>query len=131
MNWEKLMEGYSKKTLQAFVVSMNMDYPDTEFLIRNFESNNPDNFIGIADRKLDGMIQKARSTQDRLLRSALYTEIVSYLEDLAVTVNLFHPRAHNWVSKCVKGFSPSILADYYIDYRNIELDSSCVPGESI
>ncbi|MGE3974775.1 MAG: ABC transporter substrate-binding protein [Bdellovibrionales bacterium] len=126
MGWDKLMAGYDRKTHQAFVVSMNMDYPDTEFLIRNFESNNPDNFSGLSDARLDGWIREARSTQDRLRRGEIYKNIVTRLNDLAVTVNLFHPRAHNWVSHCVKDFVPNILADYYIDYRKIELDVNCI-----
>lgn len=125
MSWEKLMEGYDKKTLPAFLVSMNMDYPDTEFLIRNFESGNPDNFSGISDGKLDTLIREARATQDRIARTNLYQTIARRLEDLAVAVNLFHPRSHNWISPCVENFVPSILADYYIDYRAVEVDGSC------
>jgi ABC-type transport system substrate-binding protein len=104
---------------------MNMDYPDSEFLIRNFESKNPDNFSGISDPALDRLIADARKTNDRLVRAELYKRVVRKLEELAVTVNLFHPRAHNWVSPCVKGFEPNILADYYIDYRKIGLDREC------
>jgi ABC-type transport system substrate-binding protein len=126
MSWDKIMEGYDKKTLQGFVLSMNMDYPDTEFLVRNFESKNPDNFSGLADSKIEVLIRKARETQDRLARTALYEKIVQRLEELAVTVNLFHPRAHNWVHSCVKNFEPNILADYYIDYRKVEIDSACL-----
>jgi ABC-type transport system substrate-binding protein len=126
MAWDKLMEGYDKKTLQAFLVSMNMDYPDTEFLIRNFETGNPDNFSGLSDPALDRLIRKARGSTDRLTRNALYQEVARRLEQLAVTVNLFHPRAHNWVHRCVKGFVPNVLADYYIDYRGVELDQECL-----
>lgn len=129
MAWDKIMEGYNKKTLQAFLVSMNMDYPDTEFLIRNFESNNPDNFSGISDSALDNLIRKARASQDRLLRGELYTKIASRIEDLALTVNLFHPRAHAWIAPCVRGFVPNILADYYIDYRNVEIEGICTKKE--
>lgn len=129
MAWDKIMEGYNKKTLQAFLVSMNMDYPDTEFLIRNFESNNPDNFSGISDPKLDNLIRKARASQDRLLRGELYRKIASRIEDLALTVNLFHPRAHAWVAPCVRGLVPNILADYYIDYRKVEITGSCTNNE--
>lgn len=129
MSWEKLMEGYDKKTLPAFLVAMNMDYPDTEFLIRNFESGNPDNFSGISNQKLDALIREARSTQDRIGRSILYQTIARRLEDLAVTINLFYPRSHNWISPCVKNFVPNILADYYIDYRTVEVDPSCVPNK--
>jgi peptide/nickel transport system substrate-binding protein len=127
MSWEKLMEGYDKKTLPAFLVAMNMDYPDTEFLIRNFESGNPDNFSGISNPKLDARIREARSTQDRIGRSGLYQTIARRLEDLAVTINLFYPRSHNWISPCVKNFVPNIMADYYIDYRTVEVDPSCAP----
>lgn len=125
MAWDKLMEGYDKKTLQGFVVSMNMDYPDSEFLIRNFESRNPDNFSGVSDHELDRLINKARQVNSRESRNTIYGKIVQNLDHLAVTVNLFHPRAHNWVSPCVKGFIPNILADYYIDYRMVEVDSAC------
>lgn len=126
MAWDKLMDGYDKKTLQGFVVSMNMDYPDSEFLIRNFESKNPDNFSGISDRELDRLINQTRNANNRETRNSLYEKTVEKLDQLAVTVNLFHPRAHNWISPCVKGFVPNILADYYIDYRRVEVDSACL-----
>lgn len=123
--WTELMEGYSNKNLQAFLVSMNMDYPDTEFLVRNFESTNPDNFSGIRDDKVDSLIHKARATQDRVRRQAVYSDLVNLLYQSAVTVNLFHPRGHYWVSSCVKGFQPNILADVYIDYRSVSLGKNC------
>ncbi|MGK5083092.1 ABC transporter substrate-binding protein [Bdellovibrionota bacterium FG-1] len=125
MSWGRLMKGYSDKTLQAFLVSMNMDYPDTEFLVRNFESTNPDNFSGLHDEKTDALIRKARSTQDRVLRQNMYVDLVESLHDSAVTVDLFHPRGHYWAADCVRGFEPNILADVYIDYRAVSLEPGC------
>lgn len=125
MNWDELMSGYNKKSLQGFLLSMNADYPDTEFLIRNFESSNPDNFSGLRHSEIDLLIKKARSTEDRLTRIGLYEKTISKIEDQAVTINLFYPRSHNWVSHCVKGFIPNILADYYIDYSTVEIDQTC------
>jgi ABC-type transport system substrate-binding protein len=126
MSWDKLMEGYDKKTLQGFVVSMNMDYPDTEFLIRNFESNNPDNFSGLKNKSIDKLIQKARITEDRILRASIYNDLAKMIENEAVAVNLFYPRVHFWVSNCVKNFKPNILAEYYIDYSTVEIDQACL-----
>lgn len=123
--WDELMKGYTGKTLQAFVVSMNMDYPDAEFLLQNFVSSNPDNFSGISDPKIDALLVKARSEQDRSKRNKLYEEAIRLVDDAAVTVNLFHPRANYWVSSCVEGFIPNILADVYIDYRNVALKPGC------
>lgn len=123
--WDKLMEGYSKKTHQAFLVSMNMDYPDAEFLLRNFESSNPDNFSGLKNKKLDSLIQSSRTLQDRRQRESVYKEALTMLDDLAVTVNLFYPRANNWVNKCVIGFEPNILSDVYIDYSKVSIDENC------
>lgn len=124
--WDKLMEGYSKKTHQAFLVSMNMDYPDAEFLLRNFESSNSDNFSGIKNAKLDSLIAQARTLQDRKKREVVYYKALELLDELAVTVNLFYPRANNWISKCVIGFEPNILSDVYIDYSKVDLKPSCV-----
>jgi oligopeptide transport system substrate-binding protein len=126
MEWTALMAAYSAKTLQAFLVSMNMDYPDTEFLVRNFESGNPDNFSGLKDKKIDALIHEARATQDRILRQNMYVDLVKLLHDAAVTVDLFHPRGHYWVNRCVQGFEPSILSDVYLDYRNVSLAPDCV-----
>ncbi len=123
--WNKLMEGYSKKTHQAFLVSMNMDYPDAEFLLRNFESNNPDNFSGLKNKKLDSLISQSRTLQDRKKREVVYREALELLDELSVTVNLFYPRANNWVAKCVQGFEPNILSDVYIDYSKVRLDETC------
>jgi len=125
MEWSAMMKGYSEKTLQAFLVSMNIDYPDTEFLVRNFESTNPDNFSGINDPEIDSLIRKARATQDRIARQKIYVELVSLLNDEAVTVNLFHPRWHAWVSPCVSGLEANILSDVYIDYRAVRVDPGC------
>jgi ABC-type transport system substrate-binding protein len=111
MQWDKLMQGYSDKKLQAFLVSMNMDYPDTEFLVRNFESTNPDNFSGLRDKVVDDLIRTARATQDRVLRQKIYVALVERLHDEAVTIDLFHPRGHYWIADCVKGFQPDILAE--------------------
>lgn len=123
--WGKLMEGYSTKTHQAFLVSMNMDYPDAEFLLRNFESTNPDNFSGLKNKKLDSLISQSRTLQDRKKREIVYREALELLDELAVTVNLFYPRANNWVAKCVQGFEPNILSDVYIDYSKVSLDETC------
>ncbi len=125
MAWADLMKGYDGKTHQAFLVSMNMDYPDAEFLLRNFESNNPDNFSGLHSRKLDGLLKNARTLRDRKLRQGLYQQAIAILDDESVTVNLFHPRANYWVSDCVDGFVPNILADVYIDYGKVSLKKSC------
>ena len=125
MDWDALMRGYSSKNLQGFLVSMNMDYPDTEFLVRNFESTNPDNFSGLHDPTIDAVIHKARGTQDRVVRQELYGKLVGLLHEAAVTVDLFHPRGHHWVHSCVRGFEPNILADVYIDYRGVTIDPNC------
>ena len=115
--WNKLMAGYSDHSLQAFLVSMNMDYPDTEFLVRNFESTNGDNFSGIKNTEIDKLIHLARATPDRVARHKIYAELVGKLHDEAVTIDLFYPRGHYWVSKNVEGFEPNLIADYYTDYR--------------
>jgi ABC-type transport system substrate-binding protein len=123
--WNELMKGYSEKRFQSFLIGMNMDYPDTEFLVRNFESNNPDNFSGIHDGEIDSLIHRARSTQDRVKRQQIYVQLVRKLKELAVTIDLFHPLGHFWIDSCVRGFVPNILSDVYIDYRSIWLDSEC------
>jgi peptide/nickel transport system substrate-binding protein len=129
MAWERLMKGYVEKTHQAFLVSMNVDYPDTEFLLRNFESTNPDNFSGIKNRKLDTLLEGARTQQDRKKREELYAQALKLVEESAVSVNLFHPRANYWVSQCVTGFEPNILADVYINYHDIALKDDCGGGK--
>ena len=125
MKWDLLMEGYAKKSHQAFLVAMNMDYPDADFLLKNFESDNSDNFSGIKNKELDGLIKKSRATQDRKLREVYYKDALKLLEVSAVTVNLFHPRANYWISKCVENFNPNILSDVYIDYSKVSLSSKC------
>lgn len=125
MPWEKLMEGYVKKTHQAFLVSMNMDYPDAEFLLKNFESNNPDNFSGFKNEKFDSILKESRKSQDRHQRDELYKTALKIIKESAVTVNLFHPKAHYWISNCVEGFEPNILSDVYIDYSKISLKDGC------
>lgn len=125
MAWNKLMDGYAKKTHQAFLVAMNMDYPDADFLLKNFESDNSDNFSSLQNKKLDMLIKTARATQDRKLREKYYKEALKLTEELAVTVNLFHPRANYWISNCVQGFTPNILSDVYIDYTSVSLLPTC------
>ncbi|MBI4369689.1 MAG: hypothetical protein HY547_05630 [Elusimicrobia bacterium] len=132
--WENLMKGYNGKSLQAFLVSMNIDYPDTEFLVRNFESANPDNFSGLKDSKVDDLIRKARATPDKAIRHKYYVELVKLLKEAAVTVNLFHPQDHYWVHPCVQGFHPDLLADTYINYKNVSVDELCLanlPGRKV
>ncbi len=124
-DWKTLMEGYNNKTLQGFLVAMNIDYPDTEFLARNFESKNSDNFSGLNDSELDFVLHKARTTQDRIERGSLYSKAIDIINDAAVSVNLFHPRSHYWVSECVSGFEPNLLSDVYIDYTKVSLDKDC------
>lgn len=123
--WDQLMDGYVKKAHQAFLVSMNMDYPDAEFLLKNFESTNSDNFSGLKNLKLDSLLKEARNLQDRKQRQSLYREALRLTEESAVTINLFHPRANYWISKCVDGFKANILSDVYIDYSKIRLLSNC------
>ncbi|OQW47614.1 MAG: hypothetical protein A4S09_14980 [Proteobacteria bacterium SG_bin7] len=126
MKWDLLMEGYAKKSHQAFLVAMNMDYPDADFLLKNFESDNSDNFSGLKNKNLDKLIKKSRATQDRKLREVYYREALKLLEVSAVTVNLFHPRANYWISKCVEDFKPNILSDVYIDYSKVSLSATCL-----
>ncbi|MCM2279271.1 MAG: ABC transporter substrate-binding protein [Oligoflexia bacterium] len=129
MDWEELMKGYVAKSHQAFLVSMNVDYPDAEFLLRNFESSNPDNFSGLKNPALDSALREARTQQDRRKREALYATALELVNDSAVTVNLFHPRANYWISKCVRGFEPNILADVYISYQSVSLTEDCGGGK--
>lgn len=131
MKWDLLMDGYTKKSHQAFLVAMNMDYPDADFLLKNFESDNSDNFSGLKDKRLDDLIKKSRATQDRKLREVYYKEALKLLEVSAVTVNLFHPRANYWISKCVDNFKPNILSDVYIDYSQVSLSSKCTSSQVV
>lgn len=123
--WEKLMEGYIQKAHQAFLVAMNMDYPDAEFLLKNFESQNSDNFSGLQSKTLDALLRKGRTESDRSVRQTLYQKAIDHVDDMAVTIPLFHPRANYWVSHCVEGFKPNILSDVYIDYRKIHIKKNC------
>ena len=125
MAWNQLMDGYAKKSHQAFLVAMNMDYPDADFLLKNFESDNSDNFSGLKSKELDNLLKKSRATQDRKLREEYYKSALKLTEESAVTVNLFHPRANYWVSKCVQNFRPNILSDVYIDYAKVSLSFNC------
>lgn len=125
MKWDDLMAGYAKKSHQAFLVSMNMDYPDADFLLKNFESDNLDNFSSFKNISFDELIRKSRATQDRKLRESFYKEALKVLEISAVTVNLFHPRANYWVSRCVENFKSNILSDVYIDYSQISFNEKC------
>lgn len=127
MAWDKLMDGYVNKGHQAFLVSMNMDYPDAEFLLKNFQSSNPDNFSGLSDKRLDELLERARQSQDRQKRQALYKEAIELVDDSAVTVNIFHPRANVWASTCVQGLRPNILSDVYINYAQVSLTKDCGP----
>lgn len=120
------MAGYTGKTLQGFLIAMNMDYPDTEFLVRNFESTNPDNFSGLDNPEIDQLIRLARTTQDRIVRQKIYTDLANKLKELAVTVNLFHPRSHAWIHNCVGGFKANILSDVYVDYTKVYLKKDCL-----
>lgn len=128
VNWDKMMAGYSSKKLQAFLVSMIVDYPDSEFLLNNFESTNPDNFSGIRNSGIDDKINKMRTTKDRVKRQKLQFELAEKVNDLTLSVNLFHSRAHYWVHKCVTGFRPNLLAMAYTDYRNVSFDNECLKG---
>ncbi len=125
VDWQSLMKGYADKTLQGFVVAMNIDYPDTEFLARNFESNNPESFSGLKDPNIDLLLRKARTESDRLVRDKLYSRVIDLINNSAVTVNLFHPRSHYWINECVNGFEPNLLSDVYIDYTKISFKDSC------
>lgn len=131
MAWNQLMDGYAKKSHQAFLVAMNMDYPDADFLLKNFESDNSDNFSGLKNKKLDELIKKSRATQDRKLREKYYIEALKLTEESAVTINLFHPRANYWVSKCVQNFRPNILSDVYIDYSQVSLSPNCLSHQMV
>src|SRR3989339_19913 len=129
--WDQLMDGYAKHTLQGFLVSMNMDYPDADFLLKNFESTSPDNFSGLKNKKLDELLQNSRASRDRKKREQLYEEALHLVEESAVTVNLFYPRANYWVSNCVSGFIPNILSDVYIDYTKVNFNSDCAMKSAV
>ena len=125
MNWDEMMAGYSNKSLQSFLVSMNMDYPDQEFYLKNFESNNPDNFSGLSDARIDALLKKSRTFQDRIDREKVYSEALDLIEKSAVTIKLFHPKANYWISNCVSGFVANILSEVYIDYSAVSLKPEC------
>ncbi len=124
--WDQLMDGYTKHTSQAFLVSMNMDYPDSAFLLQNAESTNPDNFSGLQDQELDRLVAKSRLVQDRVERDRIHTLAVKRFEDQAVTINLFHQRQNLWVHRCVSGLVPHLMGDIYLDYRQVHIDESCM-----
>lgn len=130
-NWEILMRAYTNKTDQAFLVSMNMDYPESEFLVENFRSTNPDNFSGIKNRKIDTLLSKLRSSNDRVERSYLYHSIIEEVEREAPTINLFHPRLHMWSHACVSGLKMNLLTDAIIDYRVVGFKKDCLKSLKI
>ena len=123
--WNYMMDLYNKKAMQAFVVSMNVDYPSPEFLLKNFQSQNTDNFSGINDKKLDELLDQAEATDDRLKRTRIYEDAAKKVDELALTVNLFHPTAHYWTHDCVENFEPNLLSLVYIDYRKVSLQQDC------
>lgn len=126
LEWDEMMRRYAAKSMQAFLVSMNMDYPETEFLVKNFESTSSDNFSGVHDGKVDQLIHKARATQDRVKRQQLFAQIARRVNELAVSVNLLHPRQHVWAADCVSGLSLNLLSEVYIDYRNVAMAGNCL-----
>lgn len=125
MKWDDLIAGYSTKKFQTFLLSMNMDYPDADFLLKNFESTNADNFSGIKDADLDQTINEMRKIADKDKRSAKYFEAINKLDELALTINLFHPKNNYWTSKCVRGMESSLLSTVYVDYRKVYIDKGC------
>jgi len=126
ISWPEMMKRYDDKSMPVFLVSMIVDYPDAEFLLNNFESTNPDNFSGLKDQEVDRLISLTRNTQDRIKRLSLHQKLARKINDLALSVNLFHSRAHYWLHPCVRGFIPNLLAVAYIDYRKVSLDSKCL-----
>jgi len=124
--WEEMMKGYNDKTLGAFLVSMIVDYPDPEFLLNNFESKNLDNFSGIKDAKIDELILSSRKTQDRIERQKFQLALAKRVNELSLSINLFHSRAHYWIHECVEGFKPNLLAVAYTDYRKVSFDQKCL-----
>ncbi len=128
LEWTEMMKRYEEKTLHAFLVSMIVDYPDTEFLLNNFASNNPDNYSGVKDSIIDELLVSARKLQDRLKRYKVYEKLANRVNELALSANLFHSRPHYWIHKCVRNFEPNLLAVAYIDYRKVEFDSKCLLG---
>ncbi len=127
IKWDDLISGYSGKKLQSFLVAMNMDYPDPEFLFKNFESNNKDNFSGISDKEIDQLNLELRTEPDRFKKIPILKLLRSKIDDQSVTVNLFHPKANYWISSCVNGFKPNIISDVYIDYASISKKKNCKP----
>ena len=105
---------------------MIVDYPDTEFLLNNFASSNPDNYSGIKDNMIDSLLVSARGLQDRVKRFDVYKKLANRIETLALSANLFHSKPHYWIHKCVRGFKPNLLAVAYIDYRKVSFDNSCL-----
>ncbi|PIT99441.1 MAG: hypothetical protein COT74_10600 [Bdellovibrionales bacterium CG10_big_fil_rev_8_21_14_0_10_45_34] len=130
INWDKMMSDYSQKKLQAFLVSMIVDYPDSEFLLNNFESTNPDNFSGLNNPIIDQLIVKSRETKDRIERQKIQKRLADLIDEQTLSVNLFHSRAHYWVHRCVDGFKPNLLAVAYTDYRKVSFNSECLKGGS-
>lgn len=130
INWDKMMAEYSQKKLQAFLVSMIVDYPDSEFLLNNFESSNPDNFSGLNSPVINKLIVKSRETKDRIERQKIQKKLADLIDEQTLSVNLFHSRAHYWVHRCVEGFKPNLLAVAYTDYRKVNFNSSCLKGGS-
>lgn len=94
--------------------------------MKNFESSNSDNFSGLKNKEIDSLLQKSREAQDRKEREQLYKKALSLIEESAVTVNLFYPRANYWISKCVQNLKPNMLSEVYIDYSKVTLDENCL-----
>lgn len=126
VSWDELISGYSTRKYQSFFLSMNMDYPDADFLLKNFESKNPDNFSGIKNIQLDKIIKEMRSINDKDKRLKAYNDAVGILDDLSLTINVLHPRNNYWTSTCVRGLEPNLLSSVYIDYRNVYFDEKCL-----
>ena len=125
MSWDDLIRGYSSKKYQSFFLSMNMDYPDADFLLKNFDSKNSDNFSGIKNSKLDKLLSEMRTIGDKEKRNKKYNDVIDVIDNMALTINLFHPRNNYWTSSCVKGMESNLLSSVYVDYRKVYFENGC------
>lgn len=117
--FKKIISTYASTNSVAFLLGINQEYADTNFLVRSLKSNSGSNFLGINSVELDNLIKNSENEQDSKIRSELHKKINTFLISQYSFIPLMHINHFFWHKSCVSGIKLSPISEGYFNYRNV------------
>jgi peptide/nickel transport system substrate-binding protein len=119
LEWGTLLETATKGDFDLSLMGYTYNDPDVLYLFLHSSQTNGLNFSYIKDPKLDGLLEKGRSTVDPTARKQVYADIQKYVIEQAWWVPLYTEKQFSVVNKRVQGLIVHPLRGLGLQYNDV------------